>query len=143
MKILVINGPNLNLLGKRNPEQYGALTLEEINLILTNKFPSHSFTFVQSNHEGKIIDSIQSSEANGFSGIIINPGGYSHSSVAIRDALEIIKIPKIEVHLSNLAKREEFRQQSITATAVNGYLSGFGEKGYLAAVFLLEEMINP
>ena len=140
MKILVINGPNLNLLGTRDPQQYGELTLEEINAQISNKFSSHNFIFVQSNHEGEIIDAIQGAESNGFSGIIINPGWYSHPSVAIRDALETVKIPKVEVHLSNLAKREDFRQKNITASAVNGYLSGFGEKGYFAAVYLLQEI---
>ncbi len=140
MKILIINGPNLNLLGKRDPEQYGNLTLKEINAQISEKFPMHEFTFIQSNHEGEIIDAIQDAESNGFSGIVINPGGYSHSSVAIRDALEIVKIPKIEVHLSNLTKREDYRQKNITATATNGYLSGFGEKGYSAAIYLLEEI---
>ncbi len=137
MKILVINGPNLNLLGKRDVKQYGKMTLDEINTLISTTFSADSFTFVQSNHEGEIIDAIQTAEDNGFSGIIINPGGYSHSSVAIRDALEIIKIPKIEVHLSNLSKREDFRKTSITATATSGYLSGFGANGYLAAVYLL------
>ncbi len=141
MKILVINGPNLNMLEKRNSLQYGELSLVEIEKSISIKFPEHIFRFYQSNHEGEIIDLIHFSEEE-YDGIIINPGGYAHSSVAIRDALEIVKIPKIEVHLSNLSKREEFRQKLITASACNGYISGFKKNGYFAAVFLIEEILK-
>jgi 3-dehydroquinate dehydratase-2 len=137
MKILVINGPNLNKLGGRNPEQYGRLTLEEINDLISSEFPKIDFHFAQSNHEGEIVDLLQSVKKENFEGVIINPGGYAHSSVAIRDALEMVKVPKVEVHLSNLAKREEFRKQTITASAIDGYLSGFGHFGYFAAVYLI------
>jgi len=141
MKILVINGPNLNLLGKRDTSQYGELTLKGIEDLLKAEFKEIDFTFYQSNREGEIVDEIQ--KANGqFNGLIINPGGYAHTSVAIRDALDILKIPKIEVHLSHLVNRENFRQQLITTLACNGYISGFKENSYRAAVYLLTKLIN-
>lgn len=133
MKILIINGPNLNLLGLRDRTVYGELTLDEINSELIKEFPQIEFQFFQANDEGSIIDKIQSSQD--FDGLIINPGGYSHTSVAIKDALDLIKIPKIEVHLSNLSKRESFRQNLITATSCDGYISGIKHYGYFAAVY--------
>ncbi len=142
MKILVINGPNLNKLGERDTKQYGMLSLEEINNLIRSEFTDIEFMFVQSNSEGEIIDYLQSVENENIAGVIINPGGYAHSSVAIRDALELVKVPKIEVHLSNLANREDFRKQTLTASAVNGYLSGFGHLGYLAAVYLILKLTD-
>lgn len=141
MKILVINGPNLNLLGKRDASHYGNLTLSDIEDILKNEYSKHKFEFFQSNIEGEIVSKIQESPVY-FDALVINPGGYSHTSVAIRDALEIIKIPKIEVHLSNLSERDTFRQVMITAPVCNGYLSGFKEKGYLAAIYLIEKLLE-
>lgn len=141
MKILVINGPNLNLLGKRDPEKYGQMTLESIESLLVKTFPEISFSFFQSNHEGEIVSKIQNADSE-FSGLIINPGGYSHTSVAIHDALIECRIPKVEVHLSHLAQREDFRQVMVTAKAVNGYISGFKEIGYLSAVFTIQQILN-
>jgi len=141
MKIIVINGPNLNLLGKRDATQYGAMSLENIEALVVSTFPEISFSFYQSNIEGEIISKIQN-VAKEFDGLIINPGGYAHTSVAIHDALKECKIPKVEVHLSHLAQREEFRQVMITAKAVNGYISGFKEIGYLAAVFTLQKIFT-
>lgn len=141
MKILILNGPNLNLLGKRDESHYGNFTLQKLEEILLKKFPLINFEFFQSNIEGELIDKIQNCEKD-FAGLIINPGGYAHSSVAIHDALIEIKIPKIEVHLSHLANREEFRQNLITAKACDGYISGFKEKSYVSAVFLINEIIN-
>lgn len=141
MKILIINGPNLNLLGKRDPDKYGNLTLENIESVVTNSFPEIDFKFFQSNHEGEIVSKIQSAEES-FAGLIINPGGYSHTSVAIHDALVECKLPKVEVHLSHLAQREDFRQTMITAKAVNGYISGFKEIGYLSAVFTIQQFLK-
>jgi 3-dehydroquinate dehydratase II len=137
LKILVLNGPNLNLLGKRDKNQYGNFSLDDVEKQIKEKFPQHKFTFYQSNIEGELINHIQSSK-NKFNALIINPGGYAHSSVAIRDALAESSLPKIEVHLSHLAKREEFRQNLITATGCDGYISGFKEKSYFAAVYLIE-----
>jgi 3-dehydroquinate dehydratase-2 len=139
MKILVLNGPNLNLLGKRDKEQYGSLTLEDIESLLKKEYPNDFIEFYQSNLEGELINRIHDAKFY-FEGIIINPGGYAHTSVAIRDALDECKLPKVEVHLSNLATREEYRQVYITASGCNGYLSGFKEKGYLAAVYLIKKI---
>ncbi|MCP5062981.1 MAG: 3-dehydroquinate dehydratase [Ignavibacteriae bacterium] len=138
MKILVLNGPNLNKLGKRDESQYGKLTLENIKAKLKVEYPSDIFTFYQSNLEGELVNWIQG--ASKYDGLIINPGGYTHTSVAIKDALELIQIPKIEVHLSNLSSREDFRQKQITTGSCNGYISGFREHGYLAAVYLLKKL---
>lgn len=141
MKIIVINGPNLNLLGKRDPEKYGNLTLENIENIVKKTFPAVMFAFFQSNHEGELISKIQNAESE-YDGLIINPGGYSHTSVAIHDALVECKLPKVEVHLSHLVQREEFRQTMITAKAANGYISGFKEIGYLSAVFTIQQILE-
>lgn len=141
MKILIINGPNLNLLGKREESNYGSLSLKELEKVIKEEFPQHQFNFFQSNDEGAIVSTVQQAK-NDFEGLIINPGGYSHTSVAIKDALEILSIPKIEVHLSNLAARESFRQTLVTASSCDGYISGFKEKSYMAAVFLLEKIFN-
>ncbi len=142
MKILIMNGPNINLLNKRPDENYGSLSLKEIEEIINKEFRSHKIQYFQSNHEGELIDKIQNAD-NFFNGLIINPGGYSHTSVAIRDALEICSIPKVEVHISNLASRETFRSIMLTASSCDGYISGFREKGYLAAIYLLEKIISP
>lgn len=142
MKILIMNGPNINLLNKRPDENYGSLSLKEIEEIINKEFRSHKIQYFQSNHEGELIDKIQNAD-NFFNGLIINPGGYSHTSVAIRDALEICSIPKVEVHISNLASRETFRSIMLTASSCDGYISGFREKSYLAAIYLLEKIISP
>jgi len=123
MKILIINGPNLNLLGKRDPEKYGRNTLKSIESLLLSTFPDVSFNFYQSNIEGEIVSKIQSTEKE-------------------FDALMECKIPKVEVHLSHLAQREDFRQVLITARAVNGYISGFKEISYLSAVFTLQQLLK-
>lgn len=141
MKILVINGANLNLLGKRDPNAYGNLTLIDIELLLEKEFPDIEFNFFQSNVEGEIVNKIQEAN-NKFDGIIINPGGYAHTSIVIKDALEICNLPKVEVHLSHLAKREDYRQVLLTAQSSNGYISGFKENGYLAAVYLIKKIIE-
>ena len=140
MKVLIINGPNLNLLEKRDKNNYGSLSLASISKAIRDEFPKIDFTFVQSNSENELIDHIQTADT--FDGVIINPGGYSHSSIALRDALEILKIPKIEVHLSNLSAREDFRKNLITASKVSGYISGFQEISYFAAVYSLTKMIS-
>jgi 3-dehydroquinate dehydratase-2 len=141
MKILILNGPNINLLDKRSDEHYGSLSLKEIEDVIDKEFTNHQIQFFQSNHEGELIDKIQT--ANKFyNGLIINPGGYSHTSVAIKDALEICSIPKVEVHISNLASRETFRYTMLTASSCDGYISGFREKSYLAAIYLLEKIVS-
>lgn len=140
MRIKIINGPNLNLLGKRDNQLYGSLTLEEINQKIITSFPQIEFVFFQSNIEGEIVEQVQ--KANIFDALIINPAGYTHTSVAIRDALETLSIPKIEVHLSNLSTREYFRERQLTTSKCDGYISGFKQNGYLAAVFIIEMMLN-
>jgi len=140
MRILVINGPNLNLLGARDSKSYGILTLAELESEIIDEFPNDEFEFFQSNLEGEIINKLQN--LDGFDGLIINPGGYAHTSVAIRDSLEIVQIPKIEVHLSNLAKRDEFRHNMITAAKTDGYVSGFKEFSYFSAIYLIHKMIG-
>ena len=141
MKIIVINGPNLNMLSRRDETKYSSLNLEQIIELLKQEFPTIEFSSFQSNLEGELVSVIQSADKN-YDGIIINPGGYSHTSVAIMDALEICKIPKIEVHLSHLANREEYRQNLIKKKNTNGYISGFKENSYLAAAFLLKKLIK-
>lgn len=139
IKILVINGANLNMLGVRDKTNYGELTLDEINMLIKNEFNYIDFTFVQSNAEEEIVNTINN--ANNYDGMIINPGGFTHTSIAIRDALENIKIPKIEVHLSNLASREKFRNTLITTSKCDGYISGFKEISFLSAVYTLTKIL--
>ena len=136
-KIIIINGPNLNLLGEREPEVYGSESLKDLELMVENHI-SNSKTnfeveFFQSNSEGDIVNKIQES-AQSANGVIINAGGLSHTSVSILDALLAIKIPKIEVHVSNLFTREEFRHSSYISKGVNGVICGFGLNGYLLAI---------
>ena len=141
MKIIIINGPNLNFLGKRDRKIYGDLSLERISSAIKKEFSKDKFVFFQSNLEGEIVSQIQKATKI-FDGLIINPGGYAHTSVAIRDALADSNLPKIEVHLSNLSSREDFRQIMLTASACNGYVSGFKQDSYTAAVYLLHKIIN-
>lgn len=130
--ILVIHGPNLNLLGKREPEVYGDLTLGEIDSKIKEAASKAGVevAIVQSNHEGAIVDAIQGA-AGKYGAIVINPGAYTHTSVAIRDAIASVGIPTVEVHLSNIHKREEFRQKSFIAGVAAGQISGFGAESYL------------
>lgn len=131
MKILIVNGPNLNLLGTREPEIYGTTSMEDELSNLQHQFPDHQITYYQSNVEGEIINRIQEDD---FDALVINPGAFTHYSYAIADCLKNISKPKIEVHISNIYKREEFRQKSVTAANTDGVLSGFGLKGYELAI---------
>ena len=141
MKILVLNGPNLNMLGARDKSHYGTLTLDDIENSLKAEFDKDYFEFYQSNTEGELINKIQNAPAY-FDALIINPGGYAHTSVAIKDALNLVKIPKIEVHLSNLSGREEYRNTLVTASECDGYVSGFKELGYHSAVYLIKKIVT-
>ena len=135
MKILVINGPNLNLLGDREKENYGEITLDKINeelSILASEL-GVEIDFFQSNFEGEIVDKIQKAKDN-FNGIIINPAAYTHTSITIRDAILAIKTPAIEVHLSNIHSREEFRQKSFVAPVCIGQIAGFKKDSYTLAL---------
>lgn len=143
MKFLIINGPNLQLLGKREPDHYGTHSLEDIELIIKNHANSMNIQieFFQSNHEGAIIDAI-GNISDEFDGIIINPAAYTHTSIGIHDALKGIDKPSIEVHLSNIYAREEFRHISRTAPASIGQICGFGVMGYKLAVTALQDYIQ-
>jgi 3-dehydroquinate dehydratase-2 len=130
MKILVINGPNLNLLGTRESDVYGTKTLDDINESL-NKLASElgvKIDIRQSNHEGEIVDFIQNSEE--YSALVINPAAYTHTSIAIRDAIAAVDIPTVEIHLSNIYKREDFRHKSLISPVAHGQISGFGPESY-------------
>jgi len=131
MKILIIHGPNLNLLGTRESDIYGTKTIDEINDSLKELAAELDTEIVieQSNHEGEIVDLIQA--ASSYSALLINPAAYTHTSIAIRDAIAAVEIPAVEVHLSNIHKREEFRQKSLIAPVATGQISGFGPEGYL------------
>ncbi len=146
MKILILNGPNLQLLGKREVDVYGKTSLKEIENNLIKKASglnsSLELIFFQSNHEGEIIDKITSSFIEKYNGIIINPAAYTHSSIAIYDALKAVQIPAIEVHISNIYKREEFRTHSVTAAACIGQITGLGVDGYVLALQALFKIIS-
>ncbi len=137
-KILVINGPNINMLGKREPEIYGAQTMDSINERLMNeaKALSCEIDFYQSNIEGELVTKIQQTQGV-YDGIIINPAAYTHTSVALRDALASVTTPAIEVHISNIHKREEFRHHSYTAASCIGQICGLGAEGYILALYKL------
>jgi 3-dehydroquinate dehydratase II len=141
MQIEIINGPNLNLLGKREPEKYGHSSFEDYLNTLKSRFPEIAFKYFHSNIEGEIINEIQNS---GFSydGIILNAGGYTHTSVAITDAITAVKTAVIEVHITNIAAREEFRHTSLIGSKCAGSISGFGLDSYRLAVEALIEMNN-
>ena len=135
MKILVINGPNLNMLGEREPDKYGNTTYEQLCDKIKDFCAQRNVEvdFFQSNIEGELVTAIQNAR-NTFDAIVINPAGYTHTSVAIRDALSAIKIPAVEIHISNINTREEFRKTSITAPACIGQITGFGINGYMLAI---------
>ncbi len=131
MKVLILHGPNLNLLGTREPEVYGAMTLDDINqkMIALGKELGAEVTCLQSNHEGALIDALHDARTWAV-GVVFNPGGYTHTSVALRDAISAIVIPVIEVHLSNVYAREEFRHTSLVSAVCKGKVSGFGWRSY-------------
>ena len=142
-KILVIHGPNLNLLGKREVDVYGKVTIGEINRDLEKlaKAKKIKLKIVQSNHEGEIVELIGEAKGN-FDGILINPAAYTHTSVAIRDAVSAIGLPTVEVHLSNIYGREEFRHTSLIAPVAKGQVSGFGKMSYILGLEALAELLG-
>jgi len=144
MRILTLHGPNLNLLGQREPEVYGRLTLEEIDNSMKELASSLGVTVqcFQSNHEGLLIDRIHAASGDGFAGIIINPGGLTHTSIVLRDALAAVALPTIEVHLSNVHARESFRHHSYISPVVVGQIVGFGADGYLLALQALVKRLG-
>ena len=134
-KMLIINGPNLNMLGQREPEVYGKDTLDDLKKMTEAKIQNQvELEWYQSNLEGELVSRIQKAHSEEYMALIINPGGYAHTSVAIHDALKILKIPVIEVHLSQVYKREEFRHTLLTAKAATAIMSGFGKQTYYIAI---------
>jgi len=142
MKICVIHGPNLNFTGIREKNVYGAITLDEINEKIKEKAMNIEIETFQSNFEGAIIDKLQKCYNEGVDGIIINPGAFTHYSYAIYDAISAGMIPTVEVHLSNIHKREEFRHKSVTAPACIGQICGFGYRGYILGIEALKEHLK-
>ena len=138
MQILVLNGPNLNLLGTREPDTYGTQTLSDLESLVRTRFKDVDFQFAQSNHEGELIDYLHG--ARGYDGIVFNAAAYTHTSVALCDAIAAIDVPTIEVHLSNVHAREAFRHHSMLAPVCRGVISGLGMTGYLLAI---EALIQP
>ena len=141
--IIIINGPNLNLLGEREQSQYGSITFENLksNCLNKSKELGINLEFYQSNIEGQIVTIIQEAKIK-FDGIIINAAGFTHTSVAIRDALDIYKKPIIELHISNIYKREEFRQKSLISDIVNGGIFGLGDNGYILAIIAMQNILK-
>lgn len=135
MKILIVNGPNLNLLGTREPEIYGSISMENCLENIKSEFSYHEINFYQSNIEGELINRLQKDD---FDALVINPGAFTHYSYAIADCLKNIQKQKVEVHISNIYKREEFRQKSVTAVNTDAVLSGFGMDGYRLAILSLK-----
>jgi 3-dehydroquinate dehydratase II len=130
--VFVLDGVNLGTLGQRRPEVYGALTLKDMEKLLREEFPSVTFEFRQTDHEGEMIEFIR--EAAGSAGLVVNPGAWTHYSYALHDALEAMDVPKVEVHLSNVHAREEWRRCSVVSPAVDAVVAGMGARGYVAAV---------
>jgi len=143
MKFLLLNGPNLNMLGTREPEKYGTITLEYIekNLKEVAKQNNIELSCYQSNHEGDLIDKIQASNGN-FDGIIFNAGGYTHTSVALRDAIASVNTPVVEIHMTNIHAREEFRHNSLISPVCIGQICGFGENSYKLGFYALLEYLK-
>ena len=142
-KIIIINGPNINLLGEREQSQYGSVTFDELkeNCLKKSKELNLELEFIQSNIEGELVNIIQNSRKK-FDGIIINAAAFTHTSVAIRDALDIFKKPIIELHISNIYKREEFRQKSLISDIVTGGIFGLGSDGYILAIISMQKLLN-
>ena len=133
MKILILNGPNLNLLGKREPEIYGTVSFEEYLATIRERFPQHEIAYFQSNHEGALIDKLQEADIQ-YDAVVMNPGGYAHTSIALADCIRAIDIPVVEVHISDISKREPYRRHSFTAEACVKCISGLGLEGYAKAI---------
>ena len=137
MKILILNGPNLNLLGKREPEIYGTMSFDDYLLQLRQRFPNHDISYFQTNHEGVMIDKLQ--EADGqYDAVVMNPGAYAHTSIALADCIRAIDIPVVEVHISDISKREPYRQHSYTGEACLKRIMGMGLEGDAQAMMALE-----
>ena len=136
MKILILNGPNLNLLGKREPVIYGHVSFEDYLPQLRKRFPQHELSYFQSNHEGVLIDQLQAADGQ-YDAVVMNPGAYAHTSIALADCIRAIGIPVVEVHISDISKREPYRRHSFTAEACVKCISGLGMEGYAKAVEII------
>ena len=136
MKILILNGPNLNLIGKREPEIYGSVSFETYLEHLKSQFSQHQIVYYQSNHEGCLIDKLQEADGD-YDAVVMNPGGYAHTSIALADCIRAISIPVIEVHISDITRREPYRKHSFTAEACMKCISGLGLEGYAKAIEML------
>ena len=134
MKILIINGPNLNLLGTREPQHYGTGTMDSVLDVLKSQYPRVEFDYYQSNVEGFLIDRLHKTLEEPCDGVVLNAGGYTHTSVALRDAIAAIKVPVVEVHISNVHSREEFRHRSLISAVCKGVICGFGLDSYRLGV---------
>lgn len=141
MKLLVIHGPNLNMLGYRDESLYGSMSLEDLYEVLSEHFDDVDFTFFQSNFEGELIEVIQETVEDTYDALLINPGAYTHTSIAIRDALAISQIPKAEVHLSNILKREDFRKIDYIEDVVDARFMGKKIDSYMEAIYFLKEKV--
>lgn len=141
-KILLLNGPNLHYLGKREPSIYGRQTMEEVVMGLKARFPEVELSYRQSNCEGKLIDLLYEASEEGVTGVVFNAGAYTHTSIALHDAIRAIGVPVIEVHLSNIHQREEFRHHSCIAAACQGVIAGFGTDSYRLGIAALLELFS-
>jgi len=144
-RVLLLNGPNLNLLGRRDPAQYGTATLADVETLAAVAGTAVGLQVVarQSNHEGVLVDLVQAAPGEGFAGIVINPGAYAHYSYALRDAVDAVDIPCVEIHISNVHAREPFRHVSVTAPVMAGFICGCGIAGYELAVRALATRLDP
>lgn len=142
MKLLILNGPNLNLIGKREPEIYGSQSLDEFLNDLKKRFPQHEIDTFQTNHEGVLIDKLHEAMQK-YDGVVMNPGGYAHTSIALADAVKAIGIPVVEVHISNIYEREEYRHHSYTAEAAAKSIVGHGLEGYAEAITVISTEPRP
>jgi 3-dehydroquinate dehydratase-2 len=143
VRLLVLNGPNLNLLGTRETDVYGLTSLGEIERGLRAAFPDVAFDFRQHNGEGALVDALHEAERAGLDGVVLNPGAYAHTSIALRDAVAAIRVPVVEVHLSNVHAREPFRRRLVLSAACAGVITGLGPAGYaLAARYLLDRAVG-
>ena len=143
MKLLIINGPNMNLLGVREPEIYGTGTYEDlVDFIRVQRGEDNELKFVQTNHEGDIIDEIHQAFFENYDGIVLNPGGYAHTSIAIMDAIRAVRTPVVEVHIAEPLLREDYRHHTYTGTAAIGTVAGKGFDGYIEAIDLLSDFVN-
>jgi 3-dehydroquinate dehydratase-2 len=136
MKILILNGPNLNLIGKREPEIYGSVSFDTYLEHLKSQFSQHQIVYYQSNHEGCLIDKLQEADGD-YDAVVMNPGGYAHTSIALADCIRAISIPVVEVHISDITRREPYRKHSYTAEACVKCISGLGLEGYAKAIEML------